>query len=258
MQDLKLNNYQFKNKNMETNDSFSRLRELRGSGYEIVDGEPDIIGWSIRDAGDRKLGVVHDLLFEPEQQKVRYIIANLKDNDFDLDRRKVLIPIGVAQLHENNDNVILNAVSPWQIRALPAYDKHMTAQDEGDIFTIFSTTNSTIATTNSQLNQNLYEHTNYNYDNLFRNRQKGKPSDRKFGIRQRETSSLDSMRDYERENRYANEPEEMAVRNENDRYHDSEYLRDDETKKERLIDRIKHMKDDLNQIERDLRNSRDI
>ena len=77
---------------------FNRLRELRGSGYEIVDGEPDIIGWSIRDTSDRKLGVVHDLLFEPEQQKVRYIIANLKDNDFDLDRRKVLIPIGVAVL----------------------------------------------------------------------------------------------------------------------------------------------------------------
>ena len=56
---------------METNNSFSRLRELRGSGYEIVDGEPDIIGWSIRDTADRKLGVVHDLLFVPEQQKVR-------------------------------------------------------------------------------------------------------------------------------------------------------------------------------------------
>src|SRR6476619_1749644 len=106
---------------MENNYSFSSLRELRGSGYEIVDGEPDIIGWSIRDVSDRKLSVVHDLLFEPQQQKVIYIVAHLKDNDYDLDRRKVLIPIGIAELQENNDNVILNAVSLWQIRALPTY-----------------------------------------------------------------------------------------------------------------------------------------
>ena len=250
---------------METNNSFSRLRELRGSGYEIVDGEPDIIGWSIRDTNDRKLGVVHDLLFEPEQQKVRYIVANLKDNDFDLDRRKVLIPIGVAQLHENNDNVILNAVSPWQVRALPTYDKNMADQDEQDIYTIFSTTYSTLPTTGSTaMSQNLYEHANYNYDNLFRNRRKDKlkdkPSTSEFHIKQRETNypeSTQSRGGYERENIYKEE-DAMAVRNEKDRYHDSEYLRDDETKRERLIDRIKHMKDDLSEIERDLRNSRDI
>ena len=174
---------------METNNSFSRLRELRGSGYEIVDGEPDIIGWSIRDTADRKLGVVHDLLFEPEQQKVRYIIAHLKDNDFDLDRRKVLIPIGVAQLHENNDNVILNAVQPWQIRALPTYDKRMGDQDEQDIYTIFSTTDSTLTNPASPVQQNIYDHKNYNYDNLFQQRRKDQPkaneSKAAFLIRQR-------------------------------------------------------------------------
>jgi hypothetical protein len=248
---------------MENNYSFSRLRELRGSGYEIVDGEPDIIGWTIRDNTDHKLGVVHDLLFEPETQKVRYIIAHLKDNDYDLDRRKVLIPIGVAELQENNDNVMLNAVSPWQIRALPTYDRHMTDRDEQDVYTIFSTTYSTITDNSPQARQHMYEHANYNYDNLFRNRRKQKltenPSDKTFAIRQRETSSLDAMREreYERENQYQ-EPDAMAVHNQENRFQDSDRLRDDETKRERLIDRIKHMKDDLNEIERDLRNDRRI
>jgi hypothetical protein len=241
--------------------SLSRLRELRGSGYEIVDGEPDIIGWTIRDAANRKYGVVHDLLFEPEQQKVRYIIAHLKDNDFDLDRRKVLIPIGVAELQENNDVVTLNAVSPWQIRALPTYDRNMTDQDEQDVFTIFSTTNSFTANTTATP-QHMYEHSNYNYDNLFRNRRKDKlqgAPDRPFSIRQRQTSNLESAqsREYERDSQY-HEADAMAVRGEQNRFHDSEYLRDDDTKKERLIDRIKHVKDDLNEIERDLRNSRDL
>lgn len=243
---------------------FNRLRELRGSGYEIVDGEPDIIGWSIRDTSDRKLGIVHDLLFEPEQQKVRYIIANLKDNDFDLDRRKVLIPIGVAVLQENNDVVTLNAVNPWQIRALPSYDKHMTDQDEQDIYTIFSSTNSFATTGNSQvLPQHIYEHANYNYDNLFKNRKKDKVksdvADRPFSIRQRPADSIDSTqpRDYERDLQYQ-EPDAMAVRNEKDTFRDSEDLRNNGNKRDRLIDRIRHMKDDLNEIERDLRNSREL
>ena len=248
---------------MENNYSLSRLRELRGSGYEIVDGEPDVIGWTIRDNTDRKLGVVHDLLFEPETQKVRYIIAHLKDNDYDLDRRKVLIPIGVAELQENNDNVILNAVSPWQIRALPTYDKQMTDQDERDVFTIFSTTYSTLTDTSPQARQHMYEHQNYNYDNLFKNRRKdklaNKPSDRTFAIRQRETSSLDAMRarEYEREHEY-HEPDAMAVHNEENRYQENDRLRDNDMKRERLIERIKHMKDDLNEIERDLRSDRGI
>lgn len=246
---------------METNNAFSRLRELRGSGYEIVDGEPDIIGWSIRDTSDRKLGVVHDLLFEPEQQKVRYIVAHLKDNDFDLDRRKVLIPIGLAQLHQNNDNVILHSINPWQIRALPTYDKRMTDQDEQDIYTIFSSTNSTLANTTSPVAQQMYDHTNYNYDNLFRNRQTDKPkaneSKAAFLIRQRHANDLEGMQSTQ-ENPYMNEPEEMAVRNQNDGYKDIDNVRDDDTKKERLIDRIKNIKDDLNAIERDLRNSRDL
>jgi hypothetical protein len=247
---------------METNNSFNRLRELRGSGYEIVDGEPDIIGWSIRDTSDRKIGVVHDLLFDPEAQKIRYIIANLKDNDFDLDRRKVLIPIGIAQIPENNDHVILETVTAWQIRALPSYDKHMSDQDEQDIFAIFSTAPNT--GTNTQVQQNnLYEHSNYNYDNLFRNRNKDKSQNttqRTFRLRQQEHSGDQGnmqSRSYENENRYANEPEEMTVRN-NQNSRDTDDLRDEYVKKERLIDRIKHMKDDLNQIERDLRNSRDL
>ncbi|MBL7697478.1 MAG: PRC-barrel domain-containing protein [Chitinophagaceae bacterium] len=219
---------------METNNSFNRLRELRGSGYEIADGEPDIIGWSIRDTNDRKIGVVNDLLFEPEQQKVRYIVANLRDNDFGIDRRKVLIPIGIALLHENNDDVILNSTSAWQIRALPTYDRNMTDQDERDIFTIFSTTNTSLTNTDSQPYRNIYEHINYNYDNLFRNRRKENRPNKTFGIKQRETNGADSMQspDYNREHQYING--------------------------ERLLDRIRNVKNDLNEIERDLRNNREF
>ena len=55
-----------------------------------------------------------------------------------------------------------------------------------------------------------------------------------------------------------NEPEEMAVRNQKNTYQDSDDLRNNDPKRERLIDRIKNLKDNLNEIERDLRNSRDL
>ena len=119
---------------MDTNTSTSMLRELNGSGYEIVDGQPNIIGWTIRDNFNYRIGEVDDLLFDPEQEKVRYIIANLRNNEFDLDKRKVLIPIGIAELHESNDDVVISSVSPWQLRALPTYGKRFTDNDEREIF----------------------------------------------------------------------------------------------------------------------------
>ena len=110
----------------------------------------------------------------------------------------------------------------------------------------------------------MYEHTNYNYDNLFRTRHKDrlldKPAESSLRIRQRELKEHENMQssDYEKERQYINDPEEMVVRNQKERWSDNENLRNQETTRDRLIDKIKHMKDDLNQFERDLRNIRDI
>ena len=57
----------------------TRLRELRGSDFEIVKGQPDIRGWDVRDNSGRKFGVVHDLVFDLRAQKVRYMIINILD-----------------------------------------------------------------------------------------------------------------------------------------------------------------------------------
>lgn len=70
------------------------LEELKGSDFKIIDEEPDIMGWSIRDSAGLKIGEVRDLLFDSETYLVRYIICNLKDNDLNLVEREVLIPLG--------------------------------------------------------------------------------------------------------------------------------------------------------------------
>lgn len=80
------------------------LVKLSDSDYEIVDGEPDIEGWDVKNELGQKIGDVHDLLFDPQSRKVRYIIVDLDDNELELDTdKKVLIPIGIAELYESDE-----------------------------------------------------------------------------------------------------------------------------------------------------------
>lgn len=247
---------------MDTN-TVNRLRELHGSGYEIADGEPDITGWTIKDNNNRRIGVVDDLLFDPEQQKVRYIIADLKNNDFDLERRKTLIPIGIAELHENNDDVILQSVLPWHIRALPRYNGRLSDEDEQDIFAIFSGANTTLQNQGKYQPKpaNFYEHSNFEYDNIFKRRGKKaghKPGERRFNLREGyvEPPVRDNDAEYDMKRKELHEREEMAVSNSN-RNIDDDIRRGDDTTNDRLLNRIRRMQDELNQIERDLRNAPD-
>ena len=78
----------------------NRLEELGGSDFEIVDNEPNIKGWTINNAVGEKIGEVDELLFNPKSRRVRYLVVDLDDNAIGIrDDRKVLVPIGLAELH---------------------------------------------------------------------------------------------------------------------------------------------------------------
>src|SRR5438067_805119 len=92
---------------MEHNENINegnRLQELGGSNYEIIDGEPNIKGWDVKNARGEKIGEVDELLFDPQSRSVRYLVVDLDDNELDLesDDRKVLIPIGLAELYRDD------------------------------------------------------------------------------------------------------------------------------------------------------------
>jgi sporulation protein YlmC with PRC-barrel domain len=106
-----------------------RLQELDRSDFEIVKGEPDIRGWDVRNTVGKKIGEVEDLIIDAQQKKVRYMVVDLDDNELDLDHRKVLIPIGLAELHEKDDDVILPNVQAEQLRSLPGYAKDHLDED---------------------------------------------------------------------------------------------------------------------------------
>ncbi|MBS1531283.1 MAG: PRC-barrel domain-containing protein [Bacteroidetes bacterium] len=130
------------------------LEELHDSGYEVMDGQPDIIGWDVKAQSGKKVGEVADLLFERGSRKVRYLVVDLDDNELGIEEdREVLIPIGMAELYtkssrnhphhdidpaydaydpaHDGDVVFLPGVSAEQLDELPLYEKnHLSPQVE--------------------------------------------------------------------------------------------------------------------------------
>ncbi len=94
------------------------------SDFEIADGEPDIKGWDVRTSDGRKIGEVDDLLVDERLMKVRYIEVKVESEiseNHEL-RDYLLVPIGAARLHENDDDVIVNLEST-QVQRLPRHQR---------------------------------------------------------------------------------------------------------------------------------------
>jgi hypothetical protein len=101
-----------------------RLQELDRSDFAITKGDPDIRGWDVKNATGQKIGEVEELILDARQQKIRYMVVELDDDDLDLeDDKKVLIPIGLAELDKDDDDVMLPSLTVAQLQALPAYDR---------------------------------------------------------------------------------------------------------------------------------------
>ena len=148
----------------------TRLRELSGSDFVIAKGESDIRGWDVRDASGRKFGSVLDLIFDIRTGKVRYIVLGILDTkELDLEKRTVLVPIGLAELDPTDNDVLLPTVNPFQLRALPRYDRStLGAKTERDISFVFG--RQAHAGAAPETDEQFYNHDHFNQDNLYRKR----------------------------------------------------------------------------------------
>jgi len=104
----------------EHNHTALRLVELNDSGFEIRDNQPDIITWTIVDTNDNELGEVTDLIFDKETSKVRYIVS-LIDLAEEEGTRFVLIPIGIVDLNETEEEVVIPKKYSGALATLPTY-----------------------------------------------------------------------------------------------------------------------------------------
>lgn len=162
---------------MEANDEnvkSNHLQELGGSDFEIVDDQPNIKGWEVLGPEGQDLGSVAELLFDASSRKVRYIVLDLADNEWNLEERDVLIPIGLAELDNERDEVLLPLVTAEQLAALPDYSKNeISLETEMTIRTIFMNAD---PVTTASYQDNFYGHEHFNEDRLYSRRKAGSTS----------------------------------------------------------------------------------
>jgi hypothetical protein len=208
-----------------------RLQELRGSGYEVAKGQPDIRGWEVRDANGFLMGKVHELIFDSRANKVRYMVININDSkELQLEKRTVMVPIGLAVLQHQYDDVILPKVTPFQLRALPRYDKNdLGTKAEHAISTVFGRTDTNLAAnqTNEDVDESFYNNEMFNEDNMYSRRR----------------NDADNTR---YETRHMSEAEAASLRREADMYPDNKNNINKEIRPETEEEYLRRRRRDMN------------
>ncbi|MDX5348289.1 MAG: PRC-barrel domain-containing protein [Hymenobacteraceae bacterium] len=106
--------------NTSLNRHLYRLDEL--NDFEVAEGDPDVRGWSVIGSDGKAFGTVDDLIVDPKLMRVRYLDILAKEElAWGGGDRHLLIPIGVAQLHEDSDKVVVDGVDVATLRRFPVY-----------------------------------------------------------------------------------------------------------------------------------------
>ncbi|WP_156109041.1 PRC-barrel domain-containing protein [Hymenobacter sp. APR13] len=105
-----------------------RLRDL--TEYEVADGNPDVRGWAVRGGDGRQFGTVAELIVEEQTLKVRYLDveldAALRINE---QERHILVPIGVAALDEDGDNLFVPSLTLDSVLEYPPYQEFQISRE---------------------------------------------------------------------------------------------------------------------------------
>jgi PRC-barrel domain len=118
------------------------LKELSASDFEIKHGEHDIRNWKVVTAQNQEIGRISELLFDEVSRRVRYVIVDLNGKPLNLISRPVIIPVGLAVLHEKEKVVSFPGLTAGHIASLPSYDKgKITIENEMEIRSVFAPTN---------------------------------------------------------------------------------------------------------------------
>ncbi len=131
--------------------------------YEVADDDLDVRGWKVKTMDGKKVGEVEDLLVDLSVMKVRYLEVELDKEEFDLeDERRVLIPVGVARLNEDDDVVVVSRESA-QIAGVPAYQRAKMSKDhENTIYERYSMLTALSAGANTHADQDeIYGHDHF-------------------------------------------------------------------------------------------------
>jgi photosynthetic reaction center H subunit len=101
-----------------------RLVRLDDADYEVAEGYPDPSGWDVKVGGSngQKIGEVDDLLVDVDAQRVRYLIVKLDEDVARAKDREILIPVGLARLDDEHDDVLVPNLTVETLIGLPPYE----------------------------------------------------------------------------------------------------------------------------------------
>ncbi len=120
----------------------NHLKELKESGYEMVNGEPDIRNWKVITTQNQEIGRIDELLFDEVSHRVRYLVVHLNGKTLNLVSRYVIIPVGLAELHKTEKVVLFPEMTVGHMASLPNYEKgKITIETERAVRAVFAPTN---------------------------------------------------------------------------------------------------------------------
>lgn len=93
--------------------------------FEVADEDPDPRDWEVVASDGRTIGEVKDLVVDTSAMKVRYLDIDVDEEELgasELRDRHVLIPIGYARLNDDEDQVVVDAISSSDVSRLPAFE----------------------------------------------------------------------------------------------------------------------------------------
>jgi hypothetical protein len=116
----------------------NHLVALHESGFEIVDGEPDIRNWSVIASENQLVGRVSELIFDEVSRRVKYVVVDIHGKPLNLISRSVLVPIGLAEIDRKENLVVFPALTVGHLASLPTYEKGKISVDvENSIRSVF-------------------------------------------------------------------------------------------------------------------------
>jgi len=121
------------------------LIALMDSGFEIVDGETDIRNWSVVASENQLVGRVSELIFDEASRRVIYLVVDINGKPLNLISRRVIVPIGLAEIDHKENLVIIPALTVGHLASLPAYEKGKISVDtENAIRSVFVRTHGVV------------------------------------------------------------------------------------------------------------------
>jgi len=111
----------------------NNLVPLHESGFEMVDGDPDIRNWSVVASENQLVGRVSELIFDQVSRRVKYLVIDVNGKPLNLISRHVIVPIGLADIDKKENLVVIKALTVGHLASLPSYERGKISVDTENV-----------------------------------------------------------------------------------------------------------------------------